>query len=332
MTGKRVEKRKAHHELKIDKREMEMKKISIRIQSYLLICLVGLSLDFSAFAIPAEGTKIMVSGPSPYAVQIAQIVAEQGGNVVDVAVAMGLALSVTSPYYAALGGGGFALVKMDGPVEALDFRETAPKATSPQFYLDKESAASVTGGAAVGVPGFPAGLWALHKKYGKLKWKQLFVQPLLLAEKGFRVSGEWYAKTEATQTRFRSGGHIPFLKKGQQLYLPGEVLKQKGLAKALRLFRDKNIKGFYEGQVAQDIVNTVQQSGGVLSLEDLKNYSVRSLKPLETQFKDYRFYLMPPPSSGGVVIKTAFQLIEQVELDKKKPFSVEELHLLSEIL
>lgn len=103
MTGKRVEKRKAHHELKIDKREMEMKKISIRIQSYLLICLVGLSLDFSAFAIPAEGTKIMVSGPSPYAVQIAQIVAEQGGNVVDVAVAMGLALSVTSPYYAALG-------------------------------------------------------------------------------------------------------------------------------------------------------------------------------------------------------------------------------------
>ena len=95
-----------------------------------------------AFAVPAEGHKLMVSGPSPYAVQTARRIGAKGGNVVDVAVAVALTLSVTSPYYAALGGGGFALVKMDGPVQVLDFRETAPAASNRDYFKDQPEQSS----------------------------------------------------------------------------------------------------------------------------------------------------------------------------------------------
>ena len=119
-----------------------------------------------ALAIPAEGHKLMISAPSPHAVEVGRKVAARGGNVVDVAVAIGLTLSVTSPYFASLGGGGFALVKMDKhDVQAVDFREAAPLATTPDHFLKLEKSASQTGGHAIATPGFPMGLYELHKKY-----------------------------------------------------------------------------------------------------------------------------------------------------------------------
>ncbi len=144
----------------------------------------------------------MISGPSPHAVETGRRIAGQGGNVVDVAVAVALTLSVTTPYFAALGGGGFAVVKMDGDVQALDFRETAPLATGKTHYKDLPKEASVTGGHAVGVPGVAAGLWALHRKYGKLPWQQLFPPALELANHGFPVSGEWVKRTSEEKIAF----------------------------------------------------------------------------------------------------------------------------------
>lgn len=302
-----------------------------QLTRWLSAVLLLVFVNVQAWAVPSEGTHMMISGPSPYAVETAKKVAEQGGNVIDVAVAVGLTLSVTSPYYAALGGGGFALVKMSDQVEVLDFRETAPGKTSPQFYLDKAEDASRNGGTAVGVPGFPAGLYALHQKYGKLKWEKLFQQSLLLARRGFRVSGEWVDKTSQNQKRFQVG-EKHFLDKKGKLLKPGEVLKQPGLYNALKRFQSKNVKGFYEGAVAKDIVQAVQKSGGVFELSDLKNYKVRWLKPLTTDFNGYKVYMMPPPSSGGVVILSALELIEKMNLTKYKPLSVDELHLMSEIL
>ncbi|MCB0387055.1 MAG: gamma-glutamyltransferase, partial [Bdellovibrionales bacterium] len=287
----------------------------------LLVGLFTLSLPWSASAVPAEGSKIMISGPSPHAVEIGKAIAEEGGNVVDVAVAVGLTLAVTSPYFGSLGGGGFALIKMDKEVHALDFREIAPKATSPTFYVQREKDSSITGGAAVGVPGFAAGLWEMHKKYGKLPWSRLFKEPLKLAQNGFRVSGEWHRKTMGSETRFNTGGKKYFFKKDGKPYMPGEILKQQSLGKALRLFRSKNVKGFYSGDVARDIVDTVKKTGGVIEMEDLSSYKVRWMKPLEADFKGYHLYLMPPPSSGGVVIKSALNLIEQVKMDQYQAFS-----------
>lgn len=305
------------------------------MNAFRLFFLLPLALTlftFPASAVPAEGSKMMISAPSPYAIEVGKKIIKQGGNVVDVAVAVGLTLSVTSPYFAALGGGGFALIKIDGKVEVLDFREVAPGATHPKFYLDKAKDASIYGGAAVGVPGFPAGLYEMHKKHGKLDWKKLFDEPLRLAKKGFTVSGEWVKKTDKASAKFNRGGKKHFMKKPSTFYRPGETLKQLGLAKALNEFRRRKIKGFYEGFVAKDIVDSVKKSGGVLSLQDMKNYKVRWLKPLQTSFMGHNIYLMPPPSSGGVVIQSALAMIEKIQLQKKQPLSVEELHLMGEIL
>ena len=302
------------------------------VACYLIASLAVALMEGTAYGVPAEGTKIMISGPSPHAVEVGRAIAEQGGNVVDVAVAVGLTLTVTNPYFGALGGGGFALIKMNSQVQALDFREVAPKATSPNFYMERKKGASITGGTAVGVPGLPAGLWEMHKKYGKLPWSKLFVKPLKLANRGFRVSGEWHRKTKKSKDRFNSGGKKHFFKKKGGEYRPGEIFKQKNLYKALRLFRKNKLKGFYTGPVAQDIIDTVSKAGGVITKEDLASYKVRWLKPMETDFKTYHLYLMPPPSSGGVIIKSALSMIEKTNLEKHPAFGVEELHMLGEIL
>ena len=300
----------------------------------LLVLICSAFVAIQASAVPFQGHNMLIAGPSPIAAKVGEEVALKGGNVIDVAVAVGLTLSVTSPYYAALGGGGFALVKMSKDVEVIDFRETAPAATSPDYYVKKKKKkdASITGGAAVGVPGFPAGLVALHKKYGKLPWKDLFEGALRVARKGMRVSGDWARITEKTKDRFSKGGKKHFLAKGKRALKPGELLKQPALAKALSRFRLLKENGFYRGPIAKDIVNTVRATGGDLTMADLANYKVRWLKPIKTKFQGYDIYLMPPPSSGGIVIKQALNLIEKMGLPKMEAFSVDELHTLGQIM
>ncbi|MDH3760118.1 MAG: gamma-glutamyltransferase [Gammaproteobacteria bacterium] len=282
-------------------------------------------------AVPGEGTRIMISAPSGYAVDAGKAISDQGGNLVDVAVAVGLTLSVTNPSNASLGGGGFALVSMGGEVEVLDFREMAPAATSPDFYVKRDKGASWDGGAAVGVPGVPAGLWALHQKYGKLEWPLLFETALRLAIDGIEFSGTESRYSESQKDRFNAAGLRHFYK-SQRHYRPGEVLQQPALADALRRLRDDNLAGFYHGEVAQDIADTVQANHGVITIADLANYKVRWLRPLVTEYKGHRLYTMPPPSSGGAVIKAAFELFDKVGIEKHRPLSVDEIHLMAEVL
>lgn len=300
--------------------------------SVLIFCIFYLVSSNFSHAIPAEGSKLMIAGPSPHAVQVGKLVAAEGGNVVDVAVAIGLTLSVTGPYFAALGGGGFALIKMGKETNVLDFREVAPIAMHEKYYVKKAKDSSITGGTAVGVPGFPAGLYEMHKKYGKLKWRKLFKYPLKLALQGFHVSGEWVSKTNYTKNRFNNYGKKHFFKKGGVSYRPGELLKQPKLAKALNLLKRYKLKPFYNGVIARDIVKSVKEAGGELSLSDMKAYKPTWRKPLTAEYNGYTLKLMPPPSSGGVVIKTAFELVKKLEMSKYKRFSVEEYHMLGEIL
>jgi gamma-glutamyltranspeptidase / glutathione hydrolase len=288
-------------------------------------------LPFVGFAVPFESQKFVISAPSPWAVKAAEATFKKGGNVADMAVAAALTLSVTSPYYAALGGGGFALIKMKEQTEALDFRETAPSATSPNYFLEKEKGALEDGGAAVGVPGVPAGLIAIHKKYGKLKWNQLFETALTLAQKGVPVTGEWSSVTKKTEERFTAAGKKYFVNKTKS-YSPGDLHKQAAFSKALTLLRDKGAKGFYEGPVAQDIVTSVKNAKGDLKLEDLKNYKVRWLKPLQMNYAGYTVHMMPPPSSGGIVTMSALKLFDFGKLNEVTPMSGDEYHFIGEIL
>lgn len=300
---------------------------------FLSVALLSLLIPQISPAMPFEGQDMLIAAPSPIAVETGKEIYKRGGNVFDVAVAVALSLSVTSPYFASLGGGGFALVKKEGEaVKALDFRETAPAKTDENYFSQLAEGSSWNGGPAVGVPGIPAGLYEIHKNYGKLKWEQLFTRPLQQAIQGFPVSSEWHRYTDSQKNRFNSKSKNVFLKKDGSAYVPGEVMKQPELYEALKLFRDKKLEGFYSGPVAADIAQSVQKEGGVLSVEDLKNYKVKWREPLVAKFQGHDIYLMPPPSSGGVVIKTALALVEKLDLKKHAYLSADEFHMLAEIM
>lgn len=307
-----------------------MRKVFVR--TFFVFLITNLALLTAPLALPFKGNTLVMSAANRYAVQAAEKIAENGGNPVDVAVTLVLAMAVTNPTFAALGGGGFALIKMGKNVEVLDFRERAPLATSPDYYKDKPKDASITGGAASGVPGLPAGLWALHKKYGKIHWSQLFDAPIKLAQSGFRLSGEQSSDFVENHPRFNTAAKKYFLKNGLIPYKPGEILVQKNLSKALSEMRNRNIQPFYTGRIARDIVDTVRSNGGDMTLKDLENYKVVWRTPLQTTYAGHKIYLMPPPSSGGIAIKTALSLIEQLDLKKYAERSVDEFHMLGQIL
>ena len=278
-------------------------------------------------ALPFESRNISVSGPSPYLKPTVERIYKLGGNVVDIAVASAFTLTVVTPFYVSLGAGGFLLADLgEKNILALDFRETAPKELRPDYYKDKSS---LQGGTAVGVPGFTAGMWSFHKKYGKLPWRLLFKEAIRLAEKGHIIHTEWASITKKVQ--ILSYGMDMFFNQGKP-YKVGETFKQKKVAKALKIIRDKNIKGFYKGKIAKSIVQQVKISGGSMTLDDLKNYQVRWLEPIKKDFMGYTVYSMPPPSSGGLVLSSALDLIAKKNLQDKKPLSSMELHLLSEIM
>jgi gamma-glutamyltranspeptidase/glutathione hydrolase len=307
-------------------------KLPVRLLSLLFALICLLMFGTRVQAVPSEGTKIMISAPSDYAVDAGKAAYAKGGNLIDVAVAVGLALTVTNPSNASLGGGGFALLSMGQGVDVLDFREAAPAATSADFYVDRDKGASWNGGTAVGVPGVAAGLWAMHQKYGKLEWSTLFETALRLAEEGIEYSGTQSRYAESQKDRLNPAGFRHFYKSPKQHYLPGDTLRQPALARALVLYRDQGPDGFYRGAVAKDIAATVQANGGVITEADLANYQVRWLKPLETRFKDHKLYMMPPPSSGGAVIKAAFELFERVDIERQALLGIDELHLMAEVL
>ena len=286
---------------------------------------------FSAFSAPFKGKKFVISGPSAHSVSVAQQIYKKGGNVVDMSIAVALALAVTHPYYVSLGSGGFALVKMESSVQALDFRESAGSKMPVDFFEKNSSLSSQKGGPAVGVPGFVAGLVELNKKYSQLSWVDLIQPAINLAQRGYPVTADWVEFTNKAKDQFNPRGQAIFFKKGKP-YQFNEKFKQLALAQALKILRRHKNQAFYKGVIAKDIVSSVQKNQGVLTLEDFKNYKLRWLKPMEFDFRGYKIYSMPLPSSGGIILARFFKLIEKKKLYKKNLYSVEEVHLLAEIM
>lgn len=284
-----------------------------------IVFMIAFGAASVALALPFKTKDFAVASPSPYSAAAANEIAALGGNIFDQTVAVALAMSVTHTYYAALGGGGFAVIRKQnstGPstIEVLDFREVAPKASTRDLFIGKGDKAATDGGLASGVPGVPAGLFELHKKYGKIKWSRLFAPALRLAEKGFPVSGEWGQQTKDNFEAFNPSGKKIFGRTGAtEALLPGEILKQPKLAKALKLFRNKGAAGFYTGAVARDIVKTVKDTGGVMTVEDLKDYKVAWREPLRRKWRGHDLFLMPPPSSGGLIIAQGLELLDRIE-------------------
>ena len=286
---------------------------------------------FSSLAQPIQTRKIVVSGPSTHLVKAVKDIYREGGNIFDAAVAGAFTLSVTHPYFVSLGCGGFALLKNQSGVQALDFRETASAEMTKNFYV-KSGLSPTKTGSSVGIPGFVAGLWAIHQKYGSLPWIDLLTPAVKLADKGFIVSGQWMKRTKGKAKNFNLSGRRIFFHSDGKSYLPGEFIRQKKLKEALRLISRKNKTLFYDGVIGQDIVKTVKANKGVMKIEDLRNYKVRWLKPIQFSFNKYKVFSMPLPSSGGIILARASQLMKQKNINRLSLYSVSEWHVLGEIL
>ena len=263
-------------------------------------------------------------------------VLQQGGNAVDAAVATALAISVVEPFSAGIGGGGFLLLRRaeTGTVQALDFRERAPKRATRDMYLDKQGKvrqrASLDGHLAAGIPGTVAGLYTVHREYGKLPWATVVAPAIALAENGFPVSSRF---TKAVERRLdvikKNPAAVAVFTRSGVLYKPGELLVQRDLGRTLRNIA-VDPASFYTGKIARAIASDMAKNGGLITLEDLKHYTPIWRNPVCGNFRTYQICAMSPPSSGGVHLLQILNMIGDTDLKMLGPKSPDTLHLLAE--
>ena len=262
-----------------------------------------------------EYTNGMVVCAYPDASKVGLAILQKGGNAVDAAIAVQFALAVTLPQAGNIGGGGFMVYRAaDGQSNTLDFREKAPAAATTNMYLDSAGNPipdmSLYTHKASGVPGSVDGMIEAHNKYGKLKWADL-VQPAIdLAASGFKITDKLAEGLNESQGIFKklNPGKSYMLK--DTPWKEGDLLVQTDLSKTLQLIRDKGRAGFYEGEVADEMVAEMKGGDGIITKTDLKNYHAIWRKPIIGQYKNYTIITMPPPSSGGIAL---IQLLKSVE-------------------
>ncbi|HVG15201.1 MAG TPA: gamma-glutamyltransferase [Chitinophagaceae bacterium] len=241
-------------------------------------------------------------------------VLQQGGNAVDAAIATQLALAVVYPGAGNLGGGGFMVARLaDGKTLALDYRETAPAAATRDMYLDAAGnilpGKSINGHLSVGVPGTIAGLFE-SMKYAKLSFKQL-VQPAIdLAQTGYSITAREANSLNNIQQVLDSFNTMPSAFQKKVRWKEGDTLVQKDLAQTLVRVRDKGLQGFYEGRTAELIVEEMKRGGGILTLQDLKNYKAKWRSPHSFYYKGHTVISMPMPSSGGTLLHQMLKMVE----------------------
>ncbi len=278
-----------------------------------------------------------VVAPEPIAARVGIHVLEHGGNAMDAAVAIGFALAVTYPQAGNIGGGGFAMVYRPGnePV-ALDFRETAPAASKRDMYLDKSGhiipGASTRSARSTGVPGTVRGLFALWQGYGRLPWKKLLNPSIRLASGGYRIS-QYQQKIILQHTKKLSVDRDTrelFFPEKRRL-LANTLWRQPALAKTLRRIARRGDVEFYRGKTALKFVRELRNKGGIISANDLKEYRAIWRTPIHLRFNGDDLYLMPLPSSGGIVIGEILGMLKQFDYHRLKPNSPETIYLLTEI-
>jgi gamma-glutamyltranspeptidase / glutathione hydrolase len=259
-----------------------------------------------------EAPKAMVVSGSPIASEVGREMLRRGGNAVDAAVAVGFALAVVHPEAGNIGGGGFMIIRpVDGRVQALDYRETAPSRASRDMYRVADPEASVTGHLAVGVPGAVAGLTEAHRKFGRLPFSMVIEPSIRLAREGFEI--DEYRSLSVAEDSARlmlfPASRASFLPDGRPP-VPGSILKQPDLGFTLEAIRDSGAAGFYRGRVADLIVAEMERGGGIVSREDLAGYQAIWREPIAIDYRGFTIYSMPPASSGGVTMGEILNIME----------------------
>jgi gamma-glutamyltranspeptidase/glutathione hydrolase len=270
----------------------------------------------------AVAHKAAIASAYPLASEAGQEILAAGGNAFDASVAVSAALAVVEPSSSGLGGGGFYLLhrQSDGFETMLDAREKAPGAASRDMYLDKAGNAienaSISGALAAAIPGEPAAFEYLARKYGKLPLKQSLQPAIRLARSGFplyaRLQGGIRRKQavlkrspDAAKAFLTADGGVPEI---------GAIIKQPDLANTLEAIAEQGAKGFYTGRVAADLVAGVRADGGIWTLQDLAAYRVVERKPLIGNYHGARIVSAAPPSSGGIAVIDALNILSGFDL------------------
>ena len=294
---------------------------------------------------PVHGQNGMVVSTSRQASQVGIDILDKGGNAVDAAVAVGFTLAVTSSSNGNIGGGGFMVARLsDETTFTLDYREMAPQAAFKDMYLD--SVGNVIKGKstrthfASGVPGSVDGLLKAWSDYGSgnISINQLIGPAIKYAEQGFKLS-KYEAKRFNNRKSFLS--KHPETKRiftrEDRKWKAGDIFYQKDLAETLKRIVEKGRDGFYLGKTAELIVSEMDNAGGWITLEDLKNYSSKYREPIYGQFNDFKIISMGPPSSGGILLVLMLNMIGEIfksnanDLDNLKFNSRDYVHLITEV-
>ena len=308
---------------------------------------IFLTLSFlSNFVEASDYSKSIVVTSNPYASKAAAEILRNGGSAVDAAITAQFVLTLTQPQSTGIGGGAFMLYwdKNSEKLYALDGREKAPASASPQLFLNKDGQPrkfypdAVVGGISVGVPGMMRFLEQAHKKFGKLEWSVLLEYPIRLAEEGFELSSALY----------RTLSFLPDLKKiepassyfykdnrnGELTPLPiGTILTNAEYAKTLKRIAKFGPEELYSGKTANLIINAVNNSPfspGLITLEDLANYTAVWRDPICGFYRKYKVCSMPPPTSGGITMLMMLKMLERFDFESEHPNSPNFIHLFSE--
>ena len=268
----------------------------------------------------ATGRHGMVASQDSQATRIGLNVLERGGNAVDAAVAIGFALAVTVPKAGNIGGGGFMLVHIADSNEnaAIDYRETAPAATSADVFLGPDQQAdpakSRDSGLGVGVPGTVAGLSLALDRFGSGKFTlaELVASAVRLARDGVAIRDDLFDSLQRGQqrlARWPAAARI-FLKSDGAAPALGDKLVQPELAEVLEAIGREGPRAFYVGPVADKIVTSVRQAGGLMTRRDLEDYAPIIRDPIYGTYRGYEIVSMPPPSSGGVHLVEMLNILE----------------------
>src|ERR1044072_3314630 len=292
----------------------------LRSRCYFLFVRALLAPHFAAADAASKPHKAAIATQHERASQAGMEILKQGGNAFDAAVAVSAALAVVEPSSSGLGGGGFWLLhrQADGFEIMVDAREVAPKAATRDMFLDEKgnvvAGRSTSTALAAGIPGEAAGWAHLAKTYGKLPLKTSLQPAIRLAREGFPLNTRLRGGIVAKKDLFHAGAAAKiFLVKGEVPEV-GAIIKQPELAQILTTLTEQGPDGFYKGPVAKRLVDGVRKLKGIWSLDDLASYRVMERKPLYGEYRGAKIISAPPPSSGGIAIIDALNILSGFDL------------------
>jgi gamma-glutamyltranspeptidase / glutathione hydrolase len=288
-------------------------------------------------AVAAAQQAAAIASAHPLATAAGHEMLQRGGNAFDAGVAVAAALAVVEPYSSGLGGGGFWLLHRaaDGHEVMVDGRETAPAGAGEALYLDRDGkpieGATRRGGLAAAIPGAPAALVHVARRYGRLPLNETLAPAIRYAREGFRVDPRYARIAQLRERLLQEGnGTARIFLDGNRAPQSGYVLRQPELAETLELLARDGARGFYSGRIARALVAAVNEAGGVWRLDDLSRYRVVEREPVRFSYGGARITAAALPSAGGVVLAQSLGMLEGFRLGAVS--EVDTAHLVIEAL